>query len=83
MTIILMTDSFVADLAEKFQSKLFRMRNFCFLLAHLRSSTTSFWTTSMGLNRGGRKVPFLNFFKVCFPGRITVATHPVELCLAV
>lgn len=51
MTVILMTDSFVADLAEKFQSKLLRMSNFSFLLAHLRSSTTSSWTTSKGLNR--------------------------------
>lgn len=51
MTVILMTDIFVADLAEKFQSKLFRMMNFCFLLALLRSSTSS-WTTSMGFNRG-------------------------------
>lgn len=64
---ILMTDSFLADLAEKFQLKLLRVMNFRFPLALLRSSNTSSWTTSMGLNRGvpviGRSL-FLIFKKI-------------------
>lgn len=52
MTIILMIDSFVADIAEKIQSRLFRMMNFCLLLALLRNPATSSGTTRMGLNRG-------------------------------